>query len=370
MLDRAPSRSDWGLTNRASSATIKSMDWAKPTDSKGKIDRAGKALVDPNTSNYDDYDALEIINHYRAVHYYPLNTFKVTLRRKAESIDPDRLVAQRIKRLSSIQAKLDRFPTIRLSQMQDIGGCRAIVGTTGHVRSLMKLYQESDLKHVLDDIDDYIDAPKASGYRSVHMIYKYLSDKQAPSIYNGLFIEVQMRSRLQHAWATAVETVGTFLSQALKSSQGEEDWLRFFALMGSALAIREKSTALVPNTPVKPTELVRELRALAKKLNVQSALRMYGRALNVGREGAGKGNHFFLLRLEPQRGRMNIEGFRRKDLDVASARYLEVERQIEGVTGAEAVLVSVDSLAALERAYPNYFLDTDVFLTALQQALE
>jgi hypothetical protein len=201
-------------------------------------------------------------------------------------------------------------------------------------------------------------------------IYKYFSDKQTPSIYNGLFIEVQMRSRLQHAWATAVETVGTFLSQALKSSQGEEDWLRFFALMGSALAIREKSEALVPNTPLKQKELTRELRALATKLNVEKALQMYGQALNVGREGAGKGNHFFLLRLEPQRGRMNIEGFPRKDLERASARYLEVERQIEGTTGAEAVLVSVDSLAALERAYPNYFLDTNVFLTALQQALE
>jgi hypothetical protein len=111
--------------------------------------------------------------------------------------------------------------------------------------------------------------------------------------------------------------------------------------------------------------LVKELRGLAKKLNVENALRMYGQALNVGRDGAGKGNHFFLLRLEPQRGRMNIEGFPRRELEKASARYLEVERQIEGIAGAEAVLVSVDSLAALERAYPNYFLDTDVFLTAL-----
>jgi ppGpp synthetase/RelA/SpoT-type nucleotidyltranferase len=358
------------LTTGSVSATIAGMEWAKPTESKGKIDRAGKSLVDPNISDFDLFEALETINHYRAVHYYPLNTFKVTLRRKAESIDVDRLVAQRIKRLSSIEAKIVRFPTIRLSQMQDIGGCRAIVGTTKHVRSLMKLYQESDLKHVLDDVDDYIDKPKASGYRSVHLIYKYFSDKQAPSIYNGLFIEVQMRSRLQHAWATAVETVGTFLSQALKSSQGEEDWLRFFALMGSALAIREGSSALVPNTPTKKIDLVKELRALSVKLNVQNALRMYGQALNVGREDAGKGNHFFLLRLEPQLGRMNIEGFRRKELDKASARYLEVERQIEGITGAEAVLVSVDSLSALERAYPNYFLDTDVFLTALQEAVK
>jgi len=59
---------------------------------------------------------------------------------------------------------------------------------------------------------------------------------------------MQIRSQLQHAWATAVETVGTFLQQALKSSQGDEGWQRFFALMGNAMAMRERRPP-VPNTP-------------------------------------------------------------------------------------------------------------------------
>ena len=37
--------------------------------------------------------------------------------------------------------------------------------------------------------------------------------------------------------------------------------------------------------------------------------------------------------------------------------------------GMDAVLVSVDSLAALEKAYPNYFADTRVFLELLRQTL-
>jgi hypothetical protein len=41
-------------------------------------------------------------------------------------------------------------------------------------------------------------------------------------IYNDLKIEMQLRSQYQHAWATAVETVGTFIGQALKSSIGPE----------------------------------------------------------------------------------------------------------------------------------------------------
>jgi ppGpp synthetase/RelA/SpoT-type nucleotidyltranferase len=360
------------LTGARFSAKLAGMEWAKPKHSKGQIDRASRVLIDesvyPWAPAYET--ALEVINNYRAVHYYPLNTFKVTLRRKAEQVDPDRIVAQRIKRMSSIGAKLKRFPTLRMSQMQDVGGCRAIVGTSRQVTALVKLYNDSDLKHVLDDVDDYIEKPQASGYRGVHMIYKYFSDKQAPSIYNGLYIEVQLRSRLQHAWATAVETIGTFLSQALKSSQGEEEWLRFFALASGAIAVREKSSARVPGTPHIHGDLIEELRDLATKLNAENTLRMYSNALTVGREQTQKGNHYFLLKLEPSSNRMTIQGFPRKDLERASASYLAVEKQIIGVAGSEAVLVSVDSLVALERAYPNYFLDTTVFLSALQEALK
>ncbi len=63
--------------------------------------------------------------------------------------------------------------------------------------------------------DDYIEHPKESGYHGIHLIYQYRSDKRTDN--NSLKIEVQLRSQLQHAWATAVETVGTFVQQALKS---------------------------------------------------------------------------------------------------------------------------------------------------------
>jgi len=45
-------------------------------------------------------------------------------------------------------------------------------------------------------------------------------------------IEVQFRSQLQRAWATALETAAIFLQQDLKAGQGDKRWLRFFVLMG------------------------------------------------------------------------------------------------------------------------------------------
>ncbi len=50
-----------------------------------------------------------------------------------------------------------------------------------------------------------------------------------------LLIELQLRTRLQHEWATAVETMGTFLQSSLKSSQGPEEWLDFFSLFVGTL---------------------------------------------------------------------------------------------------------------------------------------
>ena len=42
---------------------------------------------------------------------------------------------------------------------------------------------------------------------------------------------------------------------------------------------------------------------------------------------------------------------------------------VEGKQGLDVVLVSVGSLTTLRKAYPNYFADTDVFLSTMQKAI-
>lgn len=342
------------------------MAWATPQYSKGAVDRAGRTLANANAAVGELSDALGVINNWRSSHSFPLNTMQVGLRKKARQVDPNALVAQRIKRLSSIEAKLRRFDRMSLSRMQDIGGARAVVSSVAKVHQLQALYYESNHKHKLVGVDDYISSPQASGYRGVHLIYRYFSDRNAT--YNGLQIELQLRSPLQHAWATAVETVGTFLKQALKSSQGHAEWLRFFSLMGSALAMRERGS-LVPNTPKSKSELIEELRQTAVVLDVERRLEGYGTALRTLEDPSAAGADFFLLALDPTEGTVSIRGYARTELERATADYLKVEKSLEARPGAEAVLVSVDSIAALQRAYPNYFLDTRAFLKALQHAL-
>ncbi|MEK7348973.1 MAG: RelA/SpoT domain-containing protein [Candidatus Eisenbacteria bacterium] len=343
---------------------LQTMAWAKPLYHKAAVDQAGRILIDSSASPAARSVALGVIGNWRSSHGHPLNTFQMTLRNKVKQVSDSGLVAQRMKRLSSIESKLRRFDWLTLSEMQDMAGCRAIVNSVQRVRGLVRLYKGSRLQHVLDDQDDYITNPKPSGYRGYHLIYRYRSDRD-PS-YDGLKVEMQIRSRLQHAWATAVETVDTFQLGALKAGQGEKDWRRFFALMGGAIALREKAPP-VPRTPTTQHELVVELRDYVARLHVEQKLLAYGAALrfNPQDDAIAKGAKYYLLHLE--QNTTALWAF--KDLKKASEQYLDLETRTAGRPEADVVLVSVESVAALRRAYPNYFLDTRAFVNAVMTAI-
>ena len=352
---------------------FKQMAWTDPQYTKTEVNAAGRVLVRGvrppwSTEQWDAFErAIAIIDNWRASHSFPLNTLQMNLRNSARRLDPNALIAQRIKRLISIADKLHRFPKMKLSQIQDIGGCRAVLETVDNVRSLADYYiHMSNIKHQRTTVDDYISQPKASGYRGVHIVYRYRSDKNQK--YNDLKIEMQLRSRYQHAWATAVETVGTFVRQALKSSIGEDDWLRFFALMGTAISTREDQPP-VPDTPTCTADLVDELKHYSAKLDVQNRLRGYGNAIRAVRQHATRQTMYYLLELDPGQPQLVITGFNQRELSRAQEKYSEAERRVRERPGTDAVLVSVDRLTALERAYPNYFADTHVFVQLLDQTL-
>jgi ppGpp synthetase/RelA/SpoT-type nucleotidyltranferase len=356
------------------------MAWIKRQYSKGQIDRAGALLVALNSEMLvpaDEVDpAFVVINNWRSAHSYPLQAIKMNLLRRAKKIDSEALIAQRLKRLPSITLKLIHNPNMKLSQMQDIGGCRAVMATMKDVKKLVRVYERSRIKNprhgrpIQHAHDDYISNPKPDGYRSYHLIFKYQSKYQDKKAFEGQRIEIQLRSRLQHAWATAVETVQTFTGQALKAkikAGSDPEWLRFFALMGSAIALRE-GCALVPGTPQNEKELVQEIRHLASKLAVHDTLSAWGFAAQRVMSNPGDAKTFLLV-LDSNKKTLVTTPFRADELKKAFEMYLKVEKDSAEHPEIQAVLVSVDSIAALEEAYPNYFLDTNAFLDAMSEAI-
>ena len=343
--------------------------WATPQYRKAEVNAAGKTLIDPAASP-DQYErAIEIINNWRASHGFPLNTFQVTLRNRAKRVEAGPLIAQRLKRLPAIGAKLRRFGTMNLAEMQDIGGCRAVVENVPQAAKLVDIYKSSKTKHKFLREKDYVGKPKSDGYRSFHLIYRYHSDAKDQEPWNGLQIEIQIRSKLQHAWATAVETVDFFTGQALKSSIGEEQWKRFFQLMGGALALMEGTTP-VAGIPRDQKELTKELKEAARQLKVIRTLQAWGKAIQILRDYRGDMS-YFLLSLDPDAKRISIRGFVEGDSKIASEQYVAAERQIrDEQRGGQAVLVGVDSIPALRLAYPSFFVDTRLFIRALERAMK
>ncbi len=222
--------------------------WTTPKYSNTRRTSAGEALA----RGVETPDDLAVIDNWRSSHSAPLQIIKMLLKGRAKKIDKAAVIAQRLKRLPSIRAKLQREP-MRLPQMQDIGGCRAIVKDMTALNSLLEVFKKNLIKnpkaerlrrHEAKPPTDYVSSPKEDGYRSVHYIFTYRTSTRHLRGFDGHLIEVQIRTRLQHAWATAVEIVDTFTNQSLKTALrtqiGDKKWRRFFALMGSALALREK----------------------------------------------------------------------------------------------------------------------------------
>lgn len=96
--------------------------------------------------------------------------------REMASSRPDIVVAERLKRLDSIINKLKRETTMSLWEVQDLGGCRFIVPTISEVYGFAEKYKNSCVRHRHVDTYDYISNPKTSGYRSLHLVFKFHSD--------------------------------------------------------------------------------------------------------------------------------------------------------------------------------------------------
>ncbi|HYH74431.1 MAG TPA: RelA/SpoT domain-containing protein [Candidatus Saccharimonadales bacterium] len=343
---------------------------SRPPYSKGQLDRAGRSLtnLEPRSEAYKE--ALKVVNDWRTCHAYPLNTFKSTLRLKAGKYDGS-FVAQRLKRLPTIVDKLRRFPDMNLAQMQDIGGIRAVVNNIMDVEALQREYKEKGrFTHELVKEKDYISDPKADGYRGVHLVFRYnntLARNGLAHEYKGLAIELQIRTQLQHTWATAVETVGTLKGESFKTGRGGREWREFFALVSSAFALVEDRPVLGRHADMTSVDIYQAIKDLDLKLKVLESIRGLSAAAQV-MHGDGYNGYYSIISLDTVNQRVRIYGFPKNQLDVATKEYAELEAHAG--EGMDQVLVSAGDLKSLKVAYPNYFLDVRDFVEKVQVIID
>lgn len=338
------------------------MKFVEPHYSKEKVKKAGKCLLVFDLKSTEFQDAITIFLNWRSSHAFPMQIMLDLLRKNSIRVDKGSFVVQRLKRTQSIYRKLVRENNMSLNRMQDIAGCRAVVTDVPRLIKVCTNLKKSRTKNILYKEYDYIKKPKESGYRGIHLIYKYNGKKEA---YNGMLVELQIRSKVQHSWATAVEVVGTFTKQALKASTGDRRWLDFFKY-ASVEFTRLENCAIDPE--YIGVDTFNKMHDLIQTLEIKdrlSAFKVTTEALTRVKE---KGAGYFVLILDTDKKVITWNRFSKKELTNATNYYDNIEENNKDDLSKDVVLVSAASVRDLKRAYPNYFADTDQFLKYINQA--
>jgi hypothetical protein len=335
----------------------------QPYFSETTINWAASVFVNPNRTPRDYILAVAHVNAWRTAHEGAVASMRPPLLAAAETIDPNVIVASRLKRLPTIIDKCSRLPKgVTLWDMQDVGGLRAVVDSVASVYKLGDSLKGLERFH-LEWTNDWIKKPKR-GYRSLHLIYSYVADDDDDPKLAGLKVEVQLRSRLQHLWGTANEMAGTFLRQRLKFGGGEDDWRRYFILAGAILAERD-GTPLGNNVPNDSKTLRAEFEGLERKLQAFERLTAYSQtpmAVDKNALGPLHGNGYAVLNAHLRNRTLNITVFGPHQFDIATADYQAKEAEHTGNPDVDIVLIHLDELARMEEAYPNYWSDLGEFM--------
>ena len=198
----------------------------------------------------------------------------------------------------------------------------------------------------------------------MHIVYKYNSGRN-DTYNNNMLIEIQFRTRLQHLWATAVETMDIFTSEAIKSGAGSPDATRFFVLISALFSIIERKP-IVPNVINDFNEIVSEIKMLDAKHNYLDLLNGKRRATVIQEQHTEfYRDGYSMLILDYVQKKLYIRSFKSSQIDLANDFYNQLE-ETRNSSSTDIVLVRVSSFNNLRSAYPNYFSDIAEFIATVK----
>lgn len=332
---------------------------------RNQLNKAGDALIGDDP--FKRGEALETVQAWRETHLpvlQELNRQAVEYLRKGGveiSIPP----SMRVKRLSSIEAKLRNNIEggMKLGGMQDIGGARYVfagIEILDKAELLFDCFEPEgfEFKRKLD----YVANPKESGYRSVHYVYQYKSDDEK---YDGVKIEIQLRTRLQHAWAMAVETASLISNATLKADlDNAVEWRGFFKLVSALFARKEfkpvgrKYSGYTDEDfcseyfKYDESKLVDKLRALRITVNFD-----FEKDYTKG---------YCVLVIDFTKRRVSARAFSMGEAEAAYKAFSQIETDALNRSDTATLMVAIEKIQEIREAYPSYFLDTGAFLKYLE----
>jgi putative GTP pyrophosphokinase len=322
-----------------------------PGGSKSRVNKAGENIR-VNTATEED---LRVIEEWRAAHRAVLNTFQAILHQRARN--KNITVAQRHKRKKTVFDKLMRQPQMNLSRMDDVAGCRLIFRNIRELYEFRKEFHKARFKHKRrNDTDkyDYIKSPKLTGYRGIHDVYEYDVNSNVGKRLTGLYVEIQYRTLIQHAWATANEVLGSITESQPKFQRGDERITTAMTLASEILArAHEASKGALPN--IDDRALVKKFLTAEKDIELLEMLR----GLNPESKAETKNKNTILIFKDGEA--LEVKSFRDAPDALRGLFTLENEHP-----DWDIVLVRAESSTDVRLAFKNYFSDARDFIELIE----
>ena len=349
-------------------AIIESPPFSLP--SKSSIAKVGDLLRErinsPSSLDDEKLDlALTKLVIYRRYHSYNISIFIILLNRKIKrlSLSNKCIISSREKRFPSIFSKLIRYPNMKLSRMADLAGVRIILPDMNTLKLFIDDHNcvECEIKKEYfycndKKIHDYIKFPKRDGYRGIHQIFE---DKK-----HKLQLELQIRTQLQHEWATIVEILGSLMKTSFKIGEGDDRIKLFLKLCSALFSYQENAPVLDEFSKYSMDEICAHLKVLNNELGIIDRLKSVNSiSIDKNPEAA-----YYLLKLDLEKHTIDIHSFNRNEKYKATLAYSYYEKDFKN-NHIDVVLVSVDDVNNLKAAYPNYFLDTTNFIKRIESIL-
>ncbi|WP_300452958.1 RelA/SpoT domain-containing protein [Fusobacterium sp.] len=338
-----------------------------------------KKLGDKIRNDEATLEDFNIISELRS-NYSPLTrVFRDSLKnfkQVKEMKDSDFIISRRIKRMPSIIKKLKRFPNMNLDRIQDLGGVRLVLSTLNQVNTMADRLKNSTYRQkgknnfLFIREKNYILEPKSDGYRSIHQVYRYQGNR-FPNL-KGLDIELQIRTKKQHQWATAVEILDMVLNSSLKTGIAEDHYKLFFRLCSCAIAHIENNYKF-PNGYDEFSginEVVEKILKLNEEYNIFNKLlsvSVITNNLNKLSKEPFK-NDYLLLELNIPERKVSVRQYETKE--EIELLYSSLENKYRNTHDKDVVMVSVEGMKNIRKAYPNYFLDAKDFVRTIESLIK
>jgi hypothetical protein len=121
-------------------------------------------------------------------------------------------------------------------------------------------------------------------------------------------VEIQIRTRLQHSWATAVEAVGLFRGEDFKGGHGDADWRRLFELMASEFASAEGCPELA--TAPCHRDRISEIKEIDIKIDAANILEHLSQSFNYTEMYIYSDARYFLIEYDSKANSVSVKPYR------------------------------------------------------------